>query len=182
MRRICENVRAWGTTDSLSLGGLLTEAAQLTHLIASGDIEFDDLLPRLLSDARHSLEAYASGGELVLPVAARLAFRELGLSIGLRCLDPMRVAIKQHAERLAGMRSATTLLDGVESMARFAPMAERIESLWLTEEAQSSTAWEAHLDINSAMLATSLVPDMFIPADGLGQVSKQVGARPAVHP
>jgi N-acylglucosamine 2-epimerase (GlcNAc 2-epimerase) len=167
MRCMCEDIDSWATTDPLGIGGLLAEAAGLVRLIASGDRDFDDLLGRLLMDAARSLEMYASGRELDMPSESRLAFRELGLSIGLRSLDPIRVAMEQRPERFGGTRTATALLTQLHSLARFAPLVERIEGSWVAPAARTNAAWTAHLDINSVMLATSLVPEVYLLTENL---------------
>ncbi|MGH7241883.1 MAG: hypothetical protein ACREJD_00505 [Phycisphaerales bacterium] len=182
MRGMCEAIPGWATSDALGIGGLLTEAAHLLRLIASGHIKFDDLLPRLLIDAQRSLQAFNSGRELVLPAGARLAFRELGLSIGLRCLDPMRAMLEQCAGRFDGAYSTAQLVALLESVARFAPLADTIENFWLSADAQESATWEAHLDINSVMLAASLVPDALVMPDVLGSApNKHDGPAVAAH-
>jgi len=43
------------------------------------------------------------------------------------------------------------------------PLAAHIEETWLDPAAQSVESWTDHLDINSVMLATSLVPDAYLP-------------------
>ena len=53
---MCDGVTLWATTDALGIGGLLVEAGHLAELIATGDLPFDELLPRLLTDAERSLE------------------------------------------------------------------------------------------------------------------------------
>jgi len=89
------------------------------------------------------------------PAAYRLAFRELGLSIGL------------HAVSLMEVFNASALQNAVfgeqlEALRAFAPVAEVIETYWLRPEHQESPTWKEHADINAVMLATSLLPDRFL--------------------
>ena len=79
LARIAEQV-TWTTTDPLGLGGLLADAAWTAQVSALG--AFDGaLLPRLLAATLPGLRGVSStlGGE----ARRRLAFRELGLAIGL---------------------------------------------------------------------------------------------------
>ena len=135
MHRMCGGVRDWSSGDALGIGGLLAEIRLLDELVAAGEVPPDPLLDRLRRDSLRGLEAFASDDELLEPPTSRLAFRELGLSIGLQA---------------AGSDEAFT---------RFLPLVDAIESTWTAPVAQASIAWIAHQDINSVMLATSLVPD-----------------------
>jgi len=74
----------WVTEDPLGTGGLLFDACRIGQLIASGDSGLDPLLDKVLDAALPGLESFSSGGSLNLPARYRLAFRELGLSIGLK--------------------------------------------------------------------------------------------------
>jgi hypothetical protein len=73
----------------------------------------------------------------------RLAFRELGLAIG-----------------LAGAIPRFPLLR------KFSGLREVIESFWLRAENRRSTTWLGHAEINDVMLATELVPDGFLALTG----------------
>jgi hypothetical protein len=44
-------------------------------------------------------------------------------------------------------------------MVRHTALIPRIEETWLDPDAQDSSAWQAHLDINAVMLALSLVAE-----------------------
>jgi hypothetical protein len=135
MRRMCAEVRDWSSGDPLGVGGLLAEAAMLDELVASGEVPPDPLLDRLRRDALRGLEAFVARDELLAPPSDRLAFRELGLAIGLQAVG------------------------ADEAFTPYLPVVDAIESAWRSPVAQSSIGWIAHQDINSVMLATSLVPD-----------------------
>jgi hypothetical protein len=169
MWRMCETIDTWATTDPLSIGGLLTEAGGVVQLTLSDDRGLDAILGRLLADAERSLQGYAASGQYVMRCESRLAFRELGLSIGLQSLNPMRADIKQCPALFGGPHAAAALLASIESLSRFAPLIEQFEQSWLAPAAQSSTTWTAHLDINSVMLATSLVPEVYLLPQTLGR-------------
>jgi hypothetical protein len=157
MRRICGNDAVWATSDPLGIGGLLGEASQLVEWIASEDMPFDHLITHLVRDTHRSLEEYISSGELSLPFERRLAFRELGLAIGLQSLEKMYAAVQGRPERFGGTNSAASLLSHMESMKRFVPIVEYIEEFWCAPAAQASVTWAEHRDINTVMLANSLV-------------------------
>ena len=157
MRQVCGSDAVWATTDALGIGGLLSEASHLVELMASGDMPFDRMLAHLMADTQRSLGEYTSGGELSLPCERRLAFRELGLAIGLQSIETMYALVHDRPERFGNAMSATSLLSRLESMLRYVPLIEHIEEFWCAPAAQATTGWMEHRDINSVMLAHSLV-------------------------
>ena len=143
----------WTTADPLGLGGLLVDAyriAQLRHRseIARGEIANDALLERLLAAAREGMDGYERGAELERPAGTRLAFRELGLAIGLHAVERLWAEIEQPRVR-----------SWVEPLFRHAPMLGRIEAFWLEPAHRAVETWSEHRDINEVMLATSLAPE-----------------------
>lgn len=150
--------RDWRTDDPLGLGGLLTDGYRLMQLDggASGD---DRLLAELLDAAATGCLAWLRRGPLARPAAYRLAFRELGLSIGLRAALRMRHALQQNRGSWERQPSIRTSL---ERLAELEPVIETIESFWLRPEQQRDETWLAHQDINAVMLATSLAPAGFL--------------------
>jgi len=108
--------------------------------------------------------------------ALRLAVRELGLVIGLRALDPMRATIWRRRERF---NDSAKLLARIESMARHASLIENIERFWLEPSNQGVAAWTEHRDINSVMLATSLVPETYLMSESESvDGERQLSGRP----
>src|SRR5262245_66417531 len=78
--------RRLATRDPLGLGGLLADAyrvAQLGFAVANDN----DLVESLLAAARVGIQHYAEQTDLRMPADARLAFRELGLAIGLAAIE-----------------------------------------------------------------------------------------------
>jgi hypothetical protein len=161
MRAMCGG-GAWTTGDPLGIGGLLSEAAQLAQLIAAAEEVDDGLLARLLADIERSLQYLARQNPLAQPPGSRLAFRELGLAIGLHGVPAMRVAIDSAPDRFGGRAAAQQALSRIASIARFTPLAGRIEQAWLAPAAQATAAWGDHEDINAVMLATCLVPEVYL--------------------
>jgi hypothetical protein len=139
----------WATDDPLGIGGLLVDAWRVRQLSQQGaDVE-PHLLERLLEAARRGLALYDRGGDLQLPARYRLAFREFGLAIGLHAVERMQVDDP-------GLRAQ------LEALSQYLPLAGDIEAFWLDPEQQRSTTWIEHQDINTVMLATSLVPDGYL--------------------
>ena len=150
----------WATDDPLGIGGLLTDAFILTQLIISGNMEhLRDTLSKLLYEAKRGLDAFILTDTLKYPSAYRLAFRELGLSIGLHAVEKMQQLFSEHAECFSDHLLLQSQLRELEV---YLPLSEIIESFWLEPENQKSGTWSEHLDINSVMLATSLDPDGYL--------------------
>src|SRR5262249_38669251 len=93
---------ALATADPLGLGGLLVDAFLLEQLIEEGGLEKrNQLLPTLLEAALAGLRPYVQQPDLRSPADHRLAFRELGLAIGLAAIDLMGRNGEQLSYRLA---------------------------------------------------------------------------------
>jgi len=155
MAGICEG-KNWATDDPLGIGELLSSACRLAQLIVNEGVEQADLLDALLNSSRTGLQSYKRGNALTLPADYRLAFRELGLSIGLHAVEKLRGLIEQ-APRDFKMR--TRLQSRTEDMMRYAPLMGVIEAFWLVPANRRGEGWTGHGDINMVMLATSLAPD-----------------------
>jgi hypothetical protein len=158
MAAICTG-QNWATGDPLGLGGLLWNACHLAQLINSGLPDQSELLPTLLAAANTGLESFAHMDSLRLPADYRLAFRELGLSIGLR-----GVAIVEElvAEKPSLFAHSAQLLTHIDRLRHYRPMIASIEQFWLQQSNRESPTWTNHRDINTVMLATSLAPGAFL--------------------
>ena len=108
------------TTDPLGIGGLLFDAYRLEQM----DIE---------PEKRQALINAAQKGLEYCRLSHVLAFRELGLAIGL-----------QAAKKMSVLEEHWLLID-------------EINKYWL-----QNSDWTEHKDINRVMLATSLAPDSFL--------------------
>jgi len=158
LEEMCEG-QQWATADVLGIGGLLTDCWRLAKLQAGG-IDSDALeLPALLEDAARSMAALLQQDPFRLPRQYRLAFRELGLAIGLAALPALEKLGAQDASALAGDASVETL---TQRLRRVEPLAETIVAFWLQPDNRDYPGWRDHLDINRVMLATSLTPDTFL--------------------
>jgi hypothetical protein len=140
--------RELATADPLGIGGLLTDACRLDQLTGQVGPDRSDLRDRLLRDALLGLTAYLGTGELQRPAEMRLAFRELGLAIGLAAVP------------LLGDGSAAE--SKVTPLHRFTGLREEIQSFWLRAEHREATSWLEHENINEVMLATSLAPEGYL--------------------
>jgi len=158
MANICER-RNWTTDDPLGLGGLLDAACRVTQLIISESFEQTDLLNTLLDACLVGLRFYARNNSLELPAEYRLAFRELGLSIGLRAAGKMQGLIVKNP---GFFNSKYPPHSRIETLRGFAPLIKAIESFWLEPANREATSWADHCDINRVMLSTSLSPDGYL--------------------
>jgi hypothetical protein len=158
MADICEG-KSWATDDPLGIGGLLFDACRVAQLIVSGNLEQTGLLQTLLESSLIGLESFVRENSLKLPVGYRLAFRELGLSVGLRAVEKIQGLIEQKSGPLRKKDSLHSLL---KALSRYAGLSETIETFWLERTNRESESWIAHRDINRVMLATSLAPDGFL--------------------
>jgi hypothetical protein len=158
MAGICEG-KSWITDDPLGIGGLLGDTFKVAQLIVHENFEQADLLKTLLDSSLMGLESYAKQNQLRLPADYRLAFRELGLSTGLKAVKKLRRWIEQNS----GLFPKKDKLDSkIESLTLYLPLSEMIETFWLEPTNREADTWMEHRDINMVMLATSLAPDGFL--------------------
>jgi hypothetical protein len=137
------------TQDPLGLGGLLGDAYRLMQLGQHDGGR--ELVERLLAAAEVGLRHYVGQPDLRMPAGRRLAFRELGLAIGL-------AAIKDDAWRGA----SPGVLVRIDQLSRYLPLRAEIETFWLRQEHRREDNWVEHANINDVMLATSLHPEGFL--------------------
>lgn len=138
----------WATDDPLGIGALLTGVFRLADMTTRHGVGRTGIMAQLLAAARPSLQAYAHGSPLTAPVESRLAFRELGLAIGLHALEQI---------------DASSALDGggrdaLAALTRYLPLATTIDEFWSDPARRQNPSWTDHQDINAVMLATSLLP------------------------
>jgi hypothetical protein len=88
--------RDWGTSDPLGIGGLLFDACRLSLLPRwHGD---DRLIKEIAIACEHGVTALLASRLLTRPTSQRLAFREIGLAIGLKAI-PTILALNEHPAR-----------------------------------------------------------------------------------
>jgi hypothetical protein len=149
----------WTTSDPLGLGGLLVDAHRMAQLAAQGVATAGALVPALLATAVDGLGAYVERGELRRPPAQRLAFRELGLAIGLSAVDRMAAAAP-------GAGAGAPRL--IAALRAYLPLGAALIACWLDPAHRATAVWSEHRDINDVMLATSLAPAGFLTLRPLG--------------
>jgi hypothetical protein len=155
---ICEG-KSWPTDDPLGIGGLLFDAFRVAQLMVSGNLEQAGLIEALLESSLIGLNSFVKQNSLSLPAGYRLAFRELGLSIGLLAVEKIRGLIEQKSGSLREEDSLHLLL---KTLSRYTELRKIIEKFWLEGANREADSWIAHHDINGVMLATSLAPDGFL--------------------
>ena len=151
--------RDWTTPDPLGLGGLLFDAARLAQLAgAAPSAEDIALLRDLLQNTHAGLSIWMADSPLGRPAAYRLAFRELGLSIGLNALP----VIRRNTVPWLSSALGAGIEPSLQALEKSHSLADVIENFWLKPESTVAASWREHDDINSVMLATSLVPEGFL--------------------
>ena len=155
MKKICQGM-SMVTDDPLGLGGLLSDATQITQLINNGYNLFE-LLETILDAAIVGIRSYISSNPMELSTNYRLAFRELGLSIGIKGLIIIKDLINNKPKI-----SGKSLENRLNELDNYTYLAETIEKFWLDENNRKTRNWVEHRDINTVMLATALAPNGFL--------------------
>ncbi|GAB3093409.1 hypothetical protein G8770_06470 [Aestuariicella hydrocarbonica] len=149
----------WATQDELGMGSMLSDACRLAQLVAAGSVADSGLLEQLLVESDVSLQAFSSHNRLGLEAEYRLAFRELGLAIGLQGINIIHQCLQQQPEKYT---DAKRLLSRLEALQNFTAIAEHIVNFWTQSPHRSGHSWSEHADINNVMLATSLAPGGYL--------------------
>ena len=141
----CSKGMDWSTTDPLGIGGLLINLSVMIELENFIEDIPSQVRPRkLYSDCLYGLEVYRRIHEQHLEAGRRLAFRECGLSAGLRAVQ--FISSENHTSNLS-----------LQDLERYSFLADEIEAFWRLPLNQQTPSWMLHQDINSVMLASSLV-------------------------
>jgi len=151
--------RRWATEDELGIGCMLCTARTVAQLVADGRVEDSGLLDALLSDCLGSLRAFAAHNRLGYPADHRLAFRELGLAIGLQAIAKIQQCLDQGGPHFKHSHHLSTV---ATRLAQFSSLYTVIVNFWLASPHRSARTWLDHADINNVMLATSLAPDGYL--------------------
>ncbi len=155
--RICKSTGLI-TDDPLGIGGLLSDALRVTQLIVKSHGEkasYEQLLDDLLESAIISLITYLQNKPQNYPAVYRLAFREMGLSIGIKGVEYVDLLLKSNKTYF---KEYDFLNQHIESLKEHMPLAASLESFWLKDENRKSKNRIEHQEINMVMLATSLIP------------------------
>jgi hypothetical protein len=159
LAEMCRGVN-WTTPDPLGLGGLLADTWRLMQLQNAGlQLQLQGLLSNMLNAALVGLSIYSRDNSMHLPADSRLAFRELGLAIGLQAVGRMETHVLRNSGLFPGESRLDLLL---EDLKHYLPLLEQIEQFWLDPENREATSWKEHAEINMVMLATSLAPEGYL--------------------
>ena len=158
LERMCTD-RSWATSDALGIGGLLGDAWKYLQLRQRGHATSALNINTLVDDMTWSLQRFLQENTLNLPATYRLAFRELGLAIGLQAIPRISDASAAHLEYLSQQERVDRQYD---FLTRITPLHTAIEQFWLEPGNQQVASWHDHLDINRVMLASSLTPERFL--------------------
>ena len=140
------------TEDPLGIGGLLTDVGRVAELTADRGVDGSRLLWQLLGEAQRSLSMFSATFQPDQPAQRRLAFRELGLAIGLSAVERAR----QFAS------DDVTLRDAFDALLEHSPLAEAVRVFWSDRAHRTNPTWTDHEYINAVMLATSLAPEGYL--------------------
>ena len=155
---MCNGIN-WATADSLGIGGLLTDEYRLVQLKCKNQLHDDSKIELLLQDINLSLQAFIGHNTLNSSAETRLAFRELGLAIGLCAIDKIQLAIEKNPNQFTNISHLQTPLVNLQ---RFYPLYNLVKNFWLEPEHRAVNTWLEHADINNVMLATCLAPDSYL--------------------
>ncbi len=149
----------WTTADPLGLGGMLVDATRLAQLVRREALPDLDVIAALLEASLRGLEHYARHGSFKQEPLQRLAFRELGLAIGLSALDLLDFELQAAPQHFSDSSHLRSLLSALRP---FEALGAELGEFWAEPANQHGRRWTEHLDINEVMLATSLVPEGFL--------------------
>jgi len=158
MASICRGLHLL-TNDPLGIGGLLSDASRIAQLMIKGGSRYAPLLDSVVDAALRGMVYFMESGTLELPAGYRLAFRELGLSIGLKGAVMLTDLIEENPDVFQGVPS---LQRHANALASCMPLVETIEKFWLDKGNRNTGTWTEHREINMVMLATSLAPAGFL--------------------
>ncbi|MCE7698290.1 MAG: phage holin family protein [Methanobacterium paludis] len=155
MANICQG-KSWATNDPLGIGGLLSDALRIAQLMRDG-FAYGNLLEVVMESAMIGMGSFVRDNTLRLPADYRLAFRELGISIGLKGVEKLREWIEENPDLFKN-----PLRQQVEAIREYVPIGKTIERFWMDSKNRETCNWTEHREINMVMLATSLVPNGFL--------------------
>ena len=135
--------RDWATSDSLGIGGLLLNTLKAVVLNSSGvKLPSSSRASKLFQESLISLKSFERSFSNSQSAERRLAFRECGLSLGIKACCAAEEDFAQ-----AGLN--------IEELKSYLPLAREIEKFWLDN--RGSGTWTGHLNINSITLASSII-------------------------
>lgn len=160
MGEICRGMGTnLATDDPLGIGGLLFDASRIAQLMIHSGLKYESLLEKIVDSAIIGLEYFVMNNQLEYPAEYRLAFRELGLSIGLSAAEKLERLIAENPSVLGQENRLTSLVKEIMS---YLSLRKKIERFWMDDKNRQASTWIEHREINMIMFATSLAPDEFL--------------------
>lgn len=135
---------SWTTEDELGLGSLALNVIRAAQLQLQVELPEAVQPKTLLKDWEKGIARLVHTFQPYEAADYRLAFRECGLSLGLRCLQANLELLRQHDLE-------PTINTDVWRLA------DEIEAFWLRDSNQQAETFQQHLDINEVSLASSLL-------------------------
>ena len=99
------------------------------------------MLLKMLEDIECGLVSYLRTDTLLQPAINRLAFRELGLSIGLHALDIIKSILNDNQDKFKYQKNIKECLN---KLSQFRNLADEIEAYWLDSKHTSTRTWKEH--------------------------------------
>jgi hypothetical protein len=155
---LCQR-RDWTTDDPLGLGGLLFDACRLCQLLRDENLREILLLEQVMQACRNGLTAFLASRYLDRPTPHRLAFRELGLAIGLRALPIVADTIKRDSSRFA---SRPLLRRIIELLLPYESLSVTLSEFGCRMHNTRTRVGKLTKTLNEVMLATALIPNMVL--------------------
>jgi len=143
LEALCER-KNWQTTDPLGLGGLLLNTVRSAELKNHTDLPESVSSQKLYNDALNGLNAYERQAGITSSAKYRLAFRECGLSLGLRVIERTRGKLTENSLQ-------------TERIDEYLSHADDIEDFWSQDSNREYSAYRNHQNINNVSLASSLL-------------------------
>ena len=165
MTHICRGL-SWITEDPLGIGGLLSDSLKIAQLKTKTsttdektDKDCEKLLINMLGSALSGIKYYSQNNPPDFPAVYRLAFREMGLSIGIKGIEYLQKILAANKNLFDHYH---ILKQNIEALLEYVPLAVSLENFWLDNKNRKSSTWKDHREINMVMLATSLLPCGFL--------------------
>jgi len=143
LETICRG-KNWQTNDPLGLGGLLLSTIRAAKLEKYTELPKSIGPKKLLRDALSGLDTFENQANLTSSGKFRLAFRECGLSLGIRVAASYRdLFVEKYPE--------------FENIDKRLNLAEQIEEFWNDSRNRKFSSYRDHLNINHVSLSSSLL-------------------------
>jgi len=149
----------WATGDPLGVGGLLFDACRLCQLLGRENHRELRLLEDVMQGSGDGLAIMLKTGYLKRPAWQRLAFRELGLAIGLRAVP---IIANEFQNKRNAFGSRASVLRSIDLLLPYERLSDEIIDFWLPFAENPDESWKTHQDINEVMLATAIAPSTFL--------------------